>query len=245
MSLPRSCSARPRTTSSRAWRWWGRSWKMSYCVDSVSGAVADEVGPVDRACGEIGEAEHRAGWLEPLDGLGRVGSPCVSGVDDHAGGERLSRGRGDEGVEVRLGQARSGGVALALDGADSAVSSLGRPSRCRCRSPRRRAAMRPIRTRAIRWGSVRGRADRCGGRPSSDARTGVRFLRGCRRLRGCGRVCAGSHRSWARLRSVFTVVCGRGGWRTVFQAGGPRIVMGVSSLLPALRLRCRRADSTL
>ena len=86
------------------------------------GLLVYKVGPVERSARKVSEAKHRAGGLEPFDGLPRVRSPLVAGVDDEVRGERLSGRGGDKGVEVRLRDPCARRVALALDGAVPALA---------------------------------------------------------------------------------------------------------------------------
>ena len=87
--------------------------------------AADEVRPVERTAREVAEAEHRAGGLQGQDGLDGVRPPSVSGIDDDAGREGVAGRGGDERVEVGLRYPCAGRVALALDGAMTALALLG------------------------------------------------------------------------------------------------------------------------
>ena len=93
-------------------------------VAEFLGLGRNQVRPIERTAGEVAEAEDGAGGLQAPHGPQGVRAPAVAGVNEDPGGERFAGRRRDEGVQVRLGDPRSGRVALALDGAPAAVALL-------------------------------------------------------------------------------------------------------------------------
>ena len=87
--------------------------------------LLEQVRPVHGPFRQVGELEHLDLGPLPPDHRQRVRPPSAPGVHDHAGGEVLLPGGGEERVEVALRDPGVRPVALALDGAEAAVALFG------------------------------------------------------------------------------------------------------------------------
>ena len=111
----------------------------------VLGVVSRQVGPVERTLRQVAEAQNGARRrLEASDRLAGVRPPLASRIHDDPAGEGLSVGRGEERIQMRLGDGRSRRVALALDGAVAAVALFGHQVDAGVRAVEARVARRPV-----------------------------------------------------------------------------------------------------